>query len=103
MYYKHPAIAIGILTGVLVVSQGCQSSPPPVFPDTTGIHLSEGADIQGDDQTVQAVLSVFKKAAGGGDTQGYRWLNGALLRKLFAWWLYQAKCARGVERSVCQV
>jgi ketosteroid isomerase-like protein len=33
-----------------------------VFPDTTGIHLSEGADIQGDDQTVQAVLSVFTKA-----------------------------------------
>ena len=63
MHYKHPAIVIGILTGVLVGSQGCQSSPSPVLPDTTYMHLSEGVDIQGDDQTVQAVLSVFKKAA----------------------------------------
>jgi len=62
VYYKHSAIVIGILTGVLVAAQGCQSSPPPVFPDTTGIHLSAGTDIQGDDQTVQAVLSVLKKA-----------------------------------------
>jgi len=45
-----------------VASQGCQSSPPPVFPDITGTHLSEGVEIQGDDQTVQAILSVFKKA-----------------------------------------
>ena len=63
MYYKHPAIVMGILTGVLMASQGCQSSPSPVYPAKTGIHLSEGADVQGDDQTVQAVLSVFKKAA----------------------------------------
>ena len=62
MYYKHSAVAIGILTGVLVASQGCQSSPPPVFPDISGTHLSEGADIQGDPQTVQAILALFKKA-----------------------------------------
>ena len=62
MYDKHSAVVIGVLTGMLVASQGCQSSPPPVFPDITGIHLSEGAEIQGDDQTVQAILSVFKKA-----------------------------------------
>ena len=62
MYYKQPAVAIGILTGVIVASQGCQSSPAPVFPDITGTHLSEGADIQGDDRTVQAILSLFKKA-----------------------------------------
>ena len=62
MYCKHPAVVIGILTGVLVASQGCQSSPPPVFPDTRGTHFSEGADIQGDDRTVQAILSLFKKA-----------------------------------------
>lgn len=62
MYYKHPAVVIGILAGLLMASQGCQSSPPPVFPDLTGTHLSAGADIQGDDQTVQAILSFFKKA-----------------------------------------
>jgi hypothetical protein len=62
VYDKHPAVAIGILTGVLMASQGCQSSPPPVFPDSSGTHLSAGADIQGDDQTVQAILSLFKKA-----------------------------------------
>lgn len=62
MYDKYPAVAIGILTGVLVASQGCQSSPPPVFSDIRGTHLSEGADIQGDDRTVQAILSLFKKA-----------------------------------------
>lgn len=62
MYYKHPAVAIGILAGVLVASQGCQSSPPPVFPDSSGTQLLEGADIQGDPQTVQAILSLFKKA-----------------------------------------
>jgi len=62
VYYKHPAVAIGILMGVLVTSQGCQSSPPPVFSDTRGTHFSEGADIQGYDQAVQAILSLFKKA-----------------------------------------
>ena len=63
MYYKHPAVAIGFLTGVLVASQGCQSSPPPVVSDIwSGTHLSAGADIQGDDQTVQAILSIYKKA-----------------------------------------
>ena len=60
--FLRSAVAIGILTGVLVASQGCQSSPPPVFSDIRGTHLSEGADIQGDDQTVQAILSLFKKA-----------------------------------------
>jgi hypothetical protein len=62
VYDKYPAVAIGILTGVLMASQGCQSSPPPVFSDTRGTHLSEGADIQAYDQTVQAILSLFKKA-----------------------------------------
>jgi hypothetical protein len=62
VYYKHPAVAIGILTGVLVASQGCQTSPPPVFPEISGTHLAEGADIQGDPQTVQAILALFKKA-----------------------------------------
>jgi hypothetical protein len=61
VYYKHPAVAIGILAGVLVASQGCQSSPPPVFPNIGGPHLSEGAVIQGDNKTAQAILSVFKK------------------------------------------
>lgn len=62
MYSKHPAVAIGILTGVLVASQGCQSSSPPVFSGVTGTYFSAGADIQGDDQTVQAIVSLFKKA-----------------------------------------
>ena len=62
VYYKHPAVAIGILASVLVASQGCQSSPPPVFPEISGTHLLQGADIQGDDKTAQAILSVFKKA-----------------------------------------
>ena len=75
MYDKHSAVVIGILTGMLVASQGCQSSPPPVFPDITGIHLSEGAEIQGDDQTVQAILSVFKKAE---DAVSHKDLDGLM-------------------------
>lgn len=62
MYYKYPAVAIGVLIGVLVASHGCQSSAPPVFPDVKGTHLEGGAEIQGDPQTVQAILSLFKKA-----------------------------------------
>lgn len=62
MHYKYQAVAIGILTSMFVSSYGCQSSPPPVFSDINGTHLSEGADIQGNDQSVQAILSVFKKA-----------------------------------------
>ncbi len=64
VYYKHPAVAVGILAGVLVASQGCQSSHsyPPVFSGISGTHIWEGADIQVDDKTAQAILSVFKKA-----------------------------------------
>lgn len=62
MYDKHPAVAIGILTGVLVASQGCQSAPPPVSSDISGTHLSRGADIQGDEKTIQAIMSMFKQA-----------------------------------------
>ncbi len=59
--YKY-SVVVGILAGVLMTSQGCQSSPPSVVSDISGTHLSEGADIQGNDQSVQAILSLFKKA-----------------------------------------
>lgn len=62
MSCKHSAVAIGVLTGALMALQGCQSSPPPIFPDTKGTHLSSGADVQGDEKTAQAILSVFQQA-----------------------------------------
>ena len=62
MYCKHPGVTFGILLGLVIVSQGCQTSPPPVFPDTSGTHISQGADIQGDEKDVQAILAIFQKA-----------------------------------------
>ena len=62
MYDKHLGIVVGIVTAMLLILQGCQSSPPSVVSGISGTHLSEGADIQGDKQTVQSILSVFKKA-----------------------------------------
>lgn len=62
MYDKRPAVAIGILTGLLVASQGCQSAPSPVVYDVSGVHITPGADIQGDAKDVQAILAIYKQA-----------------------------------------
>lgn len=60
---KCLAVAIVILImGAVIVSQGCQSAPPPVFTGISGTHLSPGADIQGDEKNVQAILAIYQKA-----------------------------------------
>jgi hypothetical protein len=63
MHNRNSRLARGlILLGAVAVFQGCQTAPPPAVSDISGTHLSAGADIQGDDRTVQAILSLFKKA-----------------------------------------
>jgi hypothetical protein len=59
---KCSAAAVAILISLVILSHGCQSAPPPVVPGISGTHLSQGADIRGDEKTVQAILSVFKQA-----------------------------------------
>lgn len=57
---KSLAVATAILTGAVLASQGCQSAP--VLPDVSGTHLAHEANVQGDEKTIQAIMSVFKQA-----------------------------------------
>ena len=59
---NQPFALVAFLMGAIIAAQGCQSSSPPIFPDATGTYFSQGADIKGEDKTVQAILSTFKQA-----------------------------------------
>jgi hypothetical protein len=61
MQSKQPTL-VGLLIGAIMAAQGCQSSPRPIFSDAKGTHLSQGADIKGEDNAVQAILSTFKQS-----------------------------------------
>ena len=63
MYNNYSRLACGIiLLGVVGVSQGCQTSAPPISSEVSGTHVSQGADLQGDEKQIQAILAMFKKA-----------------------------------------
>lgn len=60
---NYSKLACGVLLlGLTVVSQGCHTSGPALVPDTTGTHLSQGADLQGDPKQIQAIFAMFAKA-----------------------------------------
>ncbi len=59
---KYPVVAMTILMGVAIVSQGCQSDLLPVISNISGAHLSQDAGIHGDEKGIQAIMSVFKQA-----------------------------------------
>jgi hypothetical protein len=59
---KGLTLTIAMVIGAILASQGCQSAPPPAISDISGTHFAEGAVIQVDKNSSQAILSLFKEA-----------------------------------------
>jgi hypothetical protein len=62
MSWKSTAVAISVVTGLMIELQGCRLGIQPIMPDIGATTIAQTAEIQADDRTTKNIMSTFSRA-----------------------------------------